>query len=93
MRAEPGGACGQVVTLRHARRAPRRRPVVHDRRVAVVGHLEQVGAHGVEAVVAGQSLVDALEQREAVAGPSTIAAATARLSVTIGLAVIRSSSP
>ncbi len=92
--SEPGGLGGQVVLLRHARRAGRRGPVVRDRRLGVAGHLEQVGAHGVEPVVAGQPLV---ERRRAAsrpaAGPWTMAAAIARLSATIGLSVIRSSSP
>jgi hypothetical protein len=66
---------------------------VTHRRVAVAGHLQQVGADCVQAVVAGERLVDRLEQREARVRPSAIAAATARLSVTIGLPVICSSSP
>jgi hypothetical protein len=31
---------------------------VADRRVAVAGHLEQVGSHSVQAVVSGQSFVE-----------------------------------
>ena len=61
----------------------------------VAGHLQQVGAHGVEPVVAGHPLVG-VERRPAgrarPAGPRTIATATAWFSVTIGLGASRSSS-
>jgi hypothetical protein len=62
---------------------------VRDRRLAIAVHLEEVRADGVEAAVAGQQLVEALGSARPAAGPSTIAAATARMSITIGLPVIR----
>ena len=91
---EPGDLAGQVVALGQAGGAGGRGGVVLGRGVGVAGHLEQVGADGVEPVVSGQPL---RRPRRAAAspaaGPCTIAAATARLRVTTGLPVIRSSSP
>ena len=91
---EPGDLAGEVVAFGEAGGAGGRGRVVLGRRVGVAGHLEQVGADGVEAVVAGQAVLDLVQQRSGrQRGRRTIAAATARLRVTTGLPVIRSSSP
>ena len=61
----------------------------------VAGHLEQVRAHGLEAVVLDHAVVGverSTGRRARPAGPCTIATATARFSVTIGFGATRSSS-
>jgi len=52
-----------------------------------------VGPHGVDPVVAFEPRLDLGEQRQPVSGPCAIAAATARLSATIGPGATPSSSP
>ena len=66
---------------------------MRQRALPVAGLLEQVGADRVDAVVAVQALADLVEDGEPGRGPSAIAAATARLSVTTGLPVTCSSRP
>ena len=92
--ADASGPGGEISLLGQARRrGPPRSGSAH-RGLDVAGHLEQVRAGRVEPVVAGQPVVQLVEQAPArPPGRRTMAAATARLSVTIGLPVIRSSSP
>ena len=68
---------------------------MRDGRGGVAGHLEQVAAHGVEAIVAGHARIgiERLEQLRPARGPCTMAAAIAWLSVTIGLSDMRLSRP
>ena len=67
--------------------------VLGDRAADIAGHLQQVGARRVQAMVVLQALVELASRASPASGPSTIAAAIARFSATIGLPVIRSSSP
>ena len=92
--AQPSGPVLQVAALGQARRPSRGGSVGGPRRCHVAGHLEQMRADRVEAMVLGEPLV-AVEGREEVKparGPCTIATATAWLRVTMGLGVKRSSS-
>ena len=63
--AEPRGARLEVALLGDARRAARRGSVAVAGRGVVAGHLEQVGADRVEAVVVGHAIV-VVERREQV---------------------------
>jgi hypothetical protein len=75
----------QVVLLWKARRTTSRGAVVIQRLFSVTGHLEKMGADRVEPVVTGQPVGDLTIRANPADGPRTIAAATARLSVTTGL--------
>jgi len=76
---ESGGLGGEVVPFRNARRSARRNPVVRNGGLMVAGHLQQVGADGIEAVVSSQSSIgiEGLEQLGPAGGPWTMAAAMA----------------
>lgn len=89
---EPGGLGGEVVLLAQVVGAGGGGPELGDGGVDVAGPLEQVGAHGPQAVVVAEPLLETSSSARPASGPWSIAAATARLSVTIGLAVSRSGS-
>ena len=63
--ASRGGLGGEVVLLAEVRGAGGRGPELDDRGLRVAGQLEEVGAHGMQAVVVAELLVEPVEQREA----------------------------
>ena len=91
---ESRGPHRQVTLLGQARRAVGCGTVVGCGPHSVLaGHFEQVSTYGVQAVLAGQPLVaPPCRTARPSSGPCTIAVATARLRVTTGLPLMRSSS-
>ena len=90
---QSGSAGDEVALLGEARSQLRGFPVLLERAIDVTRHLQEVAANGDRAVVIGHRAVHFVQHGEAGRGPFAIAAATARLTVTTGLPVMRSSSP
>lgn len=66
---EPGGLEGQVVLFWQARRAARRSLVARHSGLGVAEHLEEMGTHGVQPIVARQPFAEGFEQHQPSRGP------------------------
>ena len=82
----------EVTLLGQARRASGRLQVCGARGALIPRQLQQMTAHRHEPVALGERPSSVASNASPACGPSTIASATAWLSVTIGLGAIRSSS-
>lgn len=62
--SRPSGLLASIALLGEARRSARGGAIVVDCPLVVAGHLQEVRADGIEAVVAGEALVELVEERK-----------------------------